>query len=257
LEKKLTKEELKSPDLFIKEAKTVFHYIEEHAKLLGFVTAVLFITGISYAIYDFVKDKTEKTAQVSLFEARKKKDDILRDLQKEADKKKEASDKAAGKKKGEKQAEQPVEEAPFNQEVVAAYQSVVSKHPKSRAAAVAAIELSDYYLIYDKKSEALEALSKVTSTDDFHAGLLRLQKGRALEANGKCQEAIAEWSGVVSNKNLVYWYGDVLLKLAICYEQLKDTQNAKATYDRIVTEFADSSAAAQAKKYKRLLERRS
>ncbi len=117
--------------------------------------------------------------------------------------------------------------------------------------------LANYYagVIYMQKSEfdnAIKYLSKFSSNDALVQPRAHSLIGDANMELKKFTDAVAAYKKAVSIKNKEYT-PRYLIKLAIAQENAGDTAGAKATYDKIISEYSKSKEATLAKKYKGLV----
>lgn len=130
----------------------------------------------------------------------------------------------------------------------------VKTAPQSKAAKMAALNLSEVQVEYGKNQEALDLLSSVRegSKDMLH-GLVHSQLG-SIEANlQKCDSAVSTWSQVISNKQAQFLHNAVKLKMGLCYESLNQFDKAKESYTQVRDADKEGGLGKTAEKYLRLL----
>lgn len=125
-----------------------------------------------------------------------------------------------------------------------------------------AANLAHYYagFIYLKKgkfAEAVEHLKQFSSTDLLVAARAKALLGDAYMEQKQYDDAITAYKAAADHKPNKYFTPDYLLKLALAQELSGDKAGAIASYDRILKEFGDQGASADAKKYKAMLEQQS
>lgn len=238
---KLDKQEIKKPDAFLKLASELTAFVSKHR---GAVIGVLLLGALSSAgigIYVYYQDTVEASAQEALFQARKKlRPELSIPLGQQAP--------ATTAKK-------------LNDDSINELNQVMTKFPKSRAAVVAAIELSQAYLDENKGTDAVTAIKKVNpsvSSSDILYGIYKYQLGKALSASGQCDEAVSHLNAIAnSNGPASVFKSGALLQTGLCYESMKQTEKAIEIYERVSKEFSDGASADSARKYLRLLKHNS
>lgn len=234
---KLDKQEVKRPDAFLKMASQVTGFISKHSKVVVSLIVIAVLGAAAVGGYVFYQETVEQSAQEALFMARKKlRPELSAPL-----------------------GQPPVEQPKKLNESAQDLDQVITKFPKSRAAVVAAIELSQAYLDENKGAEAVAAIKKVNpsmSSSDILFGMYKYQLGKTLSANGQCEEAVTHLNSIAntSGSGNVFKSG-ALLQTGLCYESMKQTDKAIEVYERISNEFAEGASAESAKKYLRLLKR--
>lgn len=130
--------------------------------------------------------------------------------------------------------------------------SVAKKYDGTKAG-----NLANYYtgIIYLQKGEfdnAIKYLSKFSSDDVLVQPRAHSLIGDANMELNKFAEAVTAYkkATTVNNKEYTPRY---LIKLAIAQENAGDTAGAKATYDKIISDYSKSKEATLAKKYKGLV----
>lgn len=254
---KLTKEDVRGPDEFIKTSSRLFHFIEKHLASVGIALGVFILVGLGYSAYEMWSRRQSAKAATAFFEVKKAREKIFSSFQEQAEEKR----KKAEAKKDQKAIEDLAKAKPdFSPELVNAYKGFLEKFKGTPSGVMAAIELSGYLGEYEKHNEAKDALKMVPESavrKGLLAGLFHVQAGRVEADLGQCQEAISHWQKPLGDSEQKPLHADLLLRMAVCYENLKDKDKALTTYDRVIREHAQTRAAETAKIYKRLLERAS
>jgi len=122
-----------------------------------------------------------------------------------------------------------------------------------------AANLSHYYagFIYLKQgkyAEAAEHLKAFSSSDLLVAPRAKALLGDAYMEQKQYSDAVSAYKDAADYKPNKFFTPDYLLKLALAQELNGDKQGAVASYDRILNEFGDQGASADAKKFKAMLE---
>ena len=151
---------------------------------------------------------------------------------------------------------------------VKGFTDVVEAHPGSKAAKMAALNLSEIYMQYKNNEQALQVLKKVdTGSKDLLGAMVQTQIASLQADQGDCKDAVETWQKVLNNKDTRFMHSGIYLKQGLCFEVLNDVPKAEASYSK-AKELAEaggrggpqggqgqSSAVAQtADKYLRLLQ---
>lgn len=254
--KKFDKQELKGPDAFVSGIEKAWHEVEKFRTTVFAVIAIFALGGGGYSIYNWQKNKSELQAQSDYYVAKKS----LMDAQKDylppeeleevtkSNKDKKQPPKAAKTKSGN--LEQDLGDS------VGKLETVVKNHKGTRAAVLAALDLSNVFQEYKQPDRAIQNLNAVmsnTSTKELLFGFVNLQLGNAYQATGKCDEAIKAWKTVSTSKDHSFLHADALLKEGLCQEILGQKDKAAETYRKVSQDFSDTDAGKSAKTYLRLL----
>lgn len=205
--------------------------------VIGLLVLVLAGFG-SYAAYDSYKQKYEEKAQTALFEAER-----LHAANQGA--------KAFTKENSAKDA------PPVNvdtTQVESKLNHVISEFPKSTAAKQASLLMADIQLDKKDSAKAISTLEQGFSQFSGHLvdALLGLKLSGLYEQNKQCDKALSVLQEVANSK-IAEAKPEALLRQALCEETLGQTDKAKQTYQKLATEFADSSQGQQAQKYLKIL----
>jgi hypothetical protein len=138
-------------------------------------------------------------------------------------------------------------------------QSMIDSAPGSKAAQMAALNLSEIYSNYNKNDEAIAALDKVSkhlgSTEAISA-LIWMQSGNLLANKGDCKGAVEKWQHIADSKKLSFAQDEAKLRMGLCFETMNDLAKAEELYTQVTKKeeaTADFAAAREAQKYLRLL----
>lgn len=147
--------------------------------------------------------------------------------------------------------------------VAGEFENLINQNPKSKAALMAAISLSNIYAEYGKADEALGILAKVNADNSANSlleSLVTHQRAGLLAHQGKCSEAIPLWNKINQSSKSKYLHQEAQLNLGLCAEQTGDLTAAEKFYleaSAVVTDSenpaANSAVAKDAEKYLRLL----
>ncbi|MEN0060202.1 MAG: hypothetical protein AAGB31_15290 [Bdellovibrio sp.] len=253
---KISKEDLKSPDQVTQTLRQGFVWTTTHSKIVVLAIIVFAVVGVGASITSYLSEKNEQAQQEKYFL-----------LEKEYLNKKQGFEEAlrAGLNPNSKAPVDASKKASGDLEkdygtVVRGLESFVAEAPKSKAAQMAALHLSDVYLSYKKHSEALAALKKVESGLDNKAvltALVWMQIGNVLSDQNDCQGAIGQWQKISDNKSLAFAHDEAKLRMGLCYEVLNDAGKAEQLYTEVSKKqdasTANFAASREAEKYLRLL----
>ncbi len=239
-----SKNDAKTPDIVTQELKKGFQWTTAHAKLTIFVSAAFVALGIGYSVYKYLADQTEEKAQ----EAYYKVEEEYQKLQESA-RPKPAAKPAKGEKAAAAEAPVVVDYEPLAQK----FATVTADHPGSRAALLAYLNFSEIKAKDKKYEEIIQSADKIKVGSDLLSALVLMQKGNAQADMKDCTKALSTWEQILKMKSAQSIYPEVHLQQALCYESVQDTTHAEETYNKILAEAKDSSAAKSAEKYLRLM----
>jgi len=242
---KISKRDLKRPDAVTQTLGKATKWVAENRKAVQAVVLAFFILCVAYVAYAVLSERKEDKAQTALFKA----EDSFNKLDAEY-KKVETPPKPEGKKKsGDLMTDY--------KEPVELYRAVINEYPGTGAAASAAIQLGRLYYDYKKYDEQvglLETVAPKTKSPVLKALALNLL-GVGYDAKGDCGKAAEVWEKIESDKKMRFLAADSALKAGACYEKMGQADKAKASYERVVKDYAelDPQSVAQAKKFLRTL----
>lgn len=249
---KLTKEDIKGPDLFISTADKAWTAIEKNKVLVLTILGVFLIGATGWSGMVWWNSKKESKAQEAYYSAKK----VLIDTAKLYEVP-EATPEQLEKK--ETPVAKKTKSGDFEADFGAAakgLEDMINSHKGSHAAAAAALDLApvyDEYKLFDRGAKTFTTAAQSLSGSDLFAGLVHLQLGNYQQALGQCDAAIKTWQKVSSNKDFSFLHADALLKEGLCWNQLGDNAKATELFKKLAQDFADTDAGRSAKKYLRLL----
>jgi predicted negative regulator of RcsB-dependent stress response len=126
-----------------------------------------------------------------------------------------------------------------------AFQEVVSSYPSTQAAVAARYRAAGELLALGRAAEAEREYRAVAADGGAAVYQTMAQMGlaEALAAEGKADDAIKTLTDLSGQRDSVVPVDGVLMQLAQMYEHSGKTQEAKATFKRVVDEFPDSGYA--------------
>lgn len=260
---KVTKEDVKSPDQLTQTLRQGFVWTTTHSKIVIGAFATFIVIGVGASLLNYFSEKKEVSQQEKYFL-----------LEKNYTEKKRGFDEAARAELMASQAKDKKSAPPFDPAkkasgdlskdygtVVTDFEAFINESPNSKAAQMAALNLSDIYASYKMNNEALSALQKVEKgldNSDMLAALVWMQMGNVLANKNDCKTAVEKWQTLTSHKSLAFAHDEAKLRMGLCYEALNDLVLAEAAYSQVgkaddkntTTDFA---ASREAQKYLRLL----
>ena len=130
-------------------------------------------------------------------------------------------------------------------EDLAALQSVVLNHPKTLAAGSAMVLLADSQWAAGKGDEAVATLEKFIRESPAHPAILtaKASLGSKLMTQGKTGDAAKIFEALASDPEASFIAPFALISLGDIAKNAGDLAKAEASYNRVKTDFADSSFA--------------
>lgn len=257
---KISKDDLKSPDQVTKTLREGFVWTTTHSKIVITAVVAFVVIGLGVSVAGYFSEKKETAAQERYFAVEKQYTEKRRGFD-------EASRPEAAQTKDKKAPAADPSKKPTGDlqkdygTIVAGFESLLSDVPGTKAAQMAALNLSKIYMDYKKTDDALAALKKVEKGLDrteATSALIFMQIGNALADKNDCKSAVDAWQKVADNKSLQFAHDEVKLRMGLCYETLNDLGKAEQLYSEIAkkddaTSPADMAAVREAGKYLRLL----
>lgn len=253
MSKKIDKEDLKGPDVFVGTSDRVFAWVEKKAKVLVSIAVAVVVAVAGYMVVSYVQSVKEVSAAEALYvpEAELKKaeaalregrGDQIKDLLK-------------------KDAKIPPPAVPDYARDYApkvdALMGQLREHSGTKAAMISAMNLS-YFLLQQKQfSQAMEVLTLVKyspKSSDLLNGFWQMHRGLTLIENQQFDQALQAYQSIVKAKELSYFHPEALLKTGFTYEMKGDEAKARETYEKIGRDFPRTDAATTAQQYIRLME---
>jgi tetratricopeptide (TPR) repeat protein len=265
LSTKLTKEDLKNPDLMTQELRAGFSWSVNHSKTVFGIIGVFIVGGLIYSAVGYFSNKSENQIQEKFYQVEREyltKKEKFEAAEKPETQAPPAADKNAKNKKTEKETAKVDKTADKSTgdiekdygSSVKGFQQVVNQAPDSRAARMSALMLSEIYEKYNQKAKGLEILQKVQTSSDLLSGLIQDRVAGFQADQGDCKSAIGTWDKILSHKEFSFMVAEVKLKKGLCFETLKDFTQAQAMYTQAKESGeANSAVAKRAEKYLRLL----
>ncbi len=106
--------------------------------------------------------------------------------------------------------------------------------PASQLAALMATEVAEK-LGQAQQDELLDLMKKTFKNGaQLLDGLVMIKKGDLLANEDKCDQALALWKDVLSNKRMGYLHDTARLKSGLCLEKMSNFKEAEANYDQVI-----------------------
>lgn len=246
--KKLTKQDIKSPDAFLRTMEQGISFTSKYGKPLAAVVVAAVLIAVGVLIANFIHDRSESSAAQALFKPQNE----YRKLHDQFEQAKAPADPKADPK-----AAKPVAASGDLQKdyglVVAGFENVIKEHSGTVAASQAAVYLASIYQEYGKLDEAKAAVEKVLK--DAPKGTLifsvaHMVHGNILATQGNCKDAVASYDAVKDFLSV-----DASVKAGVCYEKLGQLDQAAEMYRKASAD-AESSTSLAAKGFLKALEQK-
>ncbi len=234
---KITKADLRQPDLFVETASNSWVFVEKHFKsVMSLLILAVLASGI-YIAKNFFDERTEKHAVNDLYpietEVLKIKDGFEKAKRGAVDTPEDDATKAAKpemkKATGDLQVDYGLS--------LGRLKSFATSHQDNVAGAEAALIAAGIYSDYQKADKAVELLAPISQKFSSHgsvlvSGLLQMALGTAQATKGDCKAAMTSWQKVIDNEKLKFLAGDAHLKAGVCAESIGDLTSAKDHYEK-------------------------
>lgn len=256
MSKKLSKDDVKAPDMFLSTSEQIFKWLEDHMMLVLAVVGTAAVASVVYVLIGYFGALKEQRAAEALYAP----EAGLRKAESEvrAERAKETAALVGEKKKAAKA--DAIRPADYDKDYAAAVTKIeaeLKNHGDTKASMVSALNLS-YFLSQQKQfKKALEVLEIPVykpGASDLLGGFWLMHRGALLIENGQVDQAIAAYRSVLDSVGLKIFYPEALLKLGLAYELKGDGEKARETYEKVGREFPETEASSTAQQYIRLLE---
>ena len=245
---KIDKDMLNNPDVFITTSDHIFNFVERHAKTAAGLFVAAIVIALGYVTYGYVSASREQSAAEAIYK-------VEAELQKaQAD---HSEKPAAGLKKTPPEPPKPADYAKDYAPSVEKIKAQIQAHSGTKAAMVAALNLS-YFLGEQKQvAPSLDVLQAVTfkpAEGDLLNGFWLMHRGVAFLENNQPDPAIVAYQGVLKAAGLKIFHAEALLKLGIAFQTKGDGAKARESFEKVAREFPESEASSTAQQYLRLLD---
>ncbi len=279
MDKKLTKEEVRTPDQMTQGLGRFAEWVSKNIVVVVGALVGLLVLGGVISVVDYFSTQKESDLQGKMSRVEHQyteKKTKFKEAEQSDSAKALASAKAASKNAAKADAKKdektpPAVKASGNLEKdygteVAGFEELVAKNASSKAGQMSAIYLAEIYSEYKQPDKALEALNKVAPKNelsDVVSALAVNLKAGLLADKGDCTQAVDIWQKIINQKKIDYMHDEAKLRSAVCFEKMNDTAKAEKYYLELSKNTAskdepdDKAATEDAKKYLRLLKIRS
>lgn len=258
---KLSKEDVKNPDQVLKTLNQGFQWSQNHSRAVIVGLIAFIVVGVGWSLMSNMSERNESQAQESYFGFEKSYLDKKRGF--------DEADRATTRPPVGKDKETPKAKATGDMDKdygpeVAGFKTVIEKHPTSKAAQMAALNLSEIYVNYKKLDDASAALEKVaekSSGKDLISAIVLTQYGNVLSNKDNCKGAVEAWGKVLAQSQAAFMHDTLRLKSAFCYEKMNEVAKAEELYKKVSQnsqdpknpEAGETGLGKDAEKYLRLL----
>lgn len=256
---KLSKEDVKNPDQVLKTLNQGFQWSQNHSRAVIAVLIAFIVIGIGWSIMDNMSEKKETQAQEAYFKFEKNYLDKKRDF--------EEAERSAIRPPAAKEAPKAKASGDMEKDYgpeMAGFKQVIEAHPASKAAQMAALNMSEIYMNYKKIDEAAQALEKMAAQSNgknLISAIILTQYGNILSDKADCKGAVEQWQKVLNHSQVGFLHDTLRLKSAFCYEKMNDLAKAEELYKKISQNSQDpknpqageTGLGKEAEKYLRLL----
>ncbi|MBS1971914.1 MAG: tetratricopeptide repeat protein [Bdellovibrionales bacterium] len=258
---KLSKDEVRNPDQVLKTLNQGFQWSQSHSRAVIVGLIAFIVIGVGWSLMSNMSERKESQAQEAYFGFEKSYLDKKRGF--------DEAERSALRPPMGKEKETPKVKASGDLEKdygpeVAGFKSVIEKHPDSKAAQMAALNLSEIYVNYKKFDDAAQSLEKVaakSSGKDLISAIVLTQYGNILSDKDDCKGAVEQWGKVLGQSQAVFMHDTLRLKSAFCYEKMNDLAKAEELYKKVSQnsqdtknpEAGETGLGKDAEKYLRLL----
>lgn len=248
MSKKISKEELRSPDAFVKTMEQGYSFTTKYGKAIASVVIILLLVAVGLVVSGMLQDRRETKAVQALYTPQSQYKKLQDQFQ---------AAKAPVDPKADPKAAKPAAATGDLQKdygsVIPGFESVIKEHSGTVAAGQAAVYLATIYQEHGKLDEAKATLEQPLK--DLKSGTLiysvaNMVYGNILASQDNCKDAVATFEKV---KNFLSV--DASVKAGVCYEKLGQLDQAAEMYRKASTE-SESSSSLAAKGYLRALEQK-
>jgi len=235
LSTKLSKDDVKAPDQVLKTLNQGFQWSQNHLRALIVGVIAFVVIGIGYSLYSNFTESKETKAQEAYFPFEKSYLDKKRDF--------DEAERETVKPPAAKDAKAPAPKAKATGDLdkdygseVAGFKQIMDNYSSSKAAQMAALNLSEIYTNYKKLEDAslsLQRVEKQSSGKDLISFVVLSQYGNILSEKGDCKGALDQWNKVLGRSEAAFLHDTLRIKSAFCYEKMNDTAKAEELYKKV------------------------
>jgi len=226
---KLTKEDIRGPDVFISNMHRFSEWAYNNRKPLLGSLVLIAVLALAWAGIGTYSAKQEDAAAETLFSAEKTLNKVDQSFEvPKAD--------AQGKPiKDAKAAAVPTGKIDVDyKDSIDQLKDVITRFPKTQSSVIAALDLARIYHDYNKYDDSISVLTTASTVANHPAtrGLVLQGLGLAYESKGDCARAVTQWQKIIDDKTMGPFQANSLIKQALCYEKLNQKDKAMEIYGR-------------------------
>lgn len=233
--------------------ETVFKY----RRLFIVLFAGILIGGGGYLSIQWMNNRQETSAREAIFPAEQKLSKLRE--QDGAPSLEKLKEKLKNKKDLTKKDEEPAKTLDFDKDYKPAVAEVVEairKNITTKSALVAAMSLADFATEQKHPEVVTDILEQTLSAqkgDSLLTVLGRVQLANLQASMKDYEKARNQLQQVSKMKSAEFMMSEILLRLGLCEQKMGQIDQAKNSFNRVVTEFSQTEAAQAAKGFLRLL----
>lgn len=256
---KISKNEIRQPDQFQKTLKEGFQWTTAHSKIVFSAILIFLVVGGGISLNKTFQLKKETEVQEKYFSIEKQYVEKKRNFDEALRDSKKTDSKAAPAEVAKKLSLPTGELTQDFGKLTDDFKAIIEAAPQTKAAQMAALNLSEIYVKYGQQDEALAVINRANPQDKADSMLNALvlnTKAAILADKNDCQAALGSWEKVLKSKQAQFLNDEVKLRMALCYESLNDYTKAEQFYMELSQKTgkgSESAAAVDAQKYLRLL----
>lgn len=240
----LSKDELRKPDYLTALGQRILVEVIKNSKLVIGIVGLILLGGLAYLISNKVTENKELALQEEYYAFEKtylKKKEAFAKGETEAKspeqkKKGEKEDSTVDGVVAQKASGDIVKDYGFE---VEGWKKLIAEQPQSKAGAMAALELSNLYISYKNKPEALQVLAKIKPAqkpNSLLGALVFYSYANLLSDQNQCTEAISVWDSLLAKGNPTFAVEASRYGQALCYATLGQSEKAESLLNAILTE---------------------
>lgn len=219
---KITKEELRRPDIFLYWGQKIVDKMLRFQMVIIALFSVILLVSLGWIGMNYMQTRRDVSATAAFYPVEKQ-------LETEMEKDKKVSDKA-----------------------IAEYEKIFNENLSSRAAMVSLVSVTPVMIRSGRAEQALgwfKSLRYEAPAKEIGFGLAQMTLGVvALEAN-QLDVALAAYQTVIANSHQKTFHAEAILKSGIAYQMKNESDKAREAYERVRREFPKSSAGELALSY--------
>lgn len=228
----------KKPEIIQYELQKGFEWTTQHLQVVLVVSFLFIAGGGGYTLWSYLETSKESAWQEKYYLAEKAYND-----------KKQETPEILAKKK-----ESTTPDLPKNyDEVIKAFEAIVKEAPKTKAAQMAALNLTDLYSSVDQSIATMNQIEAYLKPGEILSSLIHNKLAGLYVDKNECEKAIKSWQAIVDDSKVSFMHDDAKLNQALCYEKLGKKDQAVSIYEILQKTKSDQAVGKTAAKYLKLL----